>query len=153
MSKFRKGDQVRIENIGYIYMTYSDMFGKMGFKNTKYNPEPTDLDGPWTVFADPELHIRATDGWLVPIQNSVGEQCLIAEAGLELVDTIEYQRTDTQPTTFVVTLLWMHRNGDFALTSKKVLAVDMAHAFGIAYEISKDEYEDMALTSKTVVEV
>ena len=151
MSKFKKGDQVTIIDDDLIYTIYRDMFAKMDFKNTQCNPEPINTHGPWTVFAEPELHINGIDGWLVPIQNSVGEQCLIGEGGL--VDTIEYQRSGGEPTTFVVTLLWMHRNGDFAMTSQKVLAVDMAHAFGIAYEISKDEYEDMALTSKTVVEV
>lgn len=151
MSKFKKGDQVRIEYVGYIYTTYSDMFTKMGFNNIQYNSDPTDINGPWTVFANPELHPNGTGGWLVPIENSAGDQCLIGEKGL--VDTIEYQRTGTQLTTFVVTLLWMHRNGDFAIDSQKVVAVDMAQAFGLAYEISKDEYKDMALTSKTVIEV
>lgn len=149
MNKFKKGDQVRIEDIGYIYRIYIDMFTEMGFNKIKYNSEPTDVDGPWTVFADPKLHPNGYNGWLVPIENSAGEQCLINERGLKLIDT----RSGGEPTTFVVTLLWMHRTGDFALTSKKVLAVDMAQAFGIAYEISKDEYLDMALTSKTVVEV
>lgn len=152
-SKFKKGDQVTIINNDLIYIFYSVMFAKMGFKNTQYNPEPINTHGPWTVFTDPELHINGTDGWLVPIQNSVGKQCLIGEEGLRLVDAHIDEQTGSKQTTFVVTLLFQHRNGDFAMTSQKVLAADMAQAFGLVYEISKDEYEDMALTSKTVVKV
>jgi hypothetical protein len=82
-------DTVKVIDSGEVYSGYTEMFARMGFKDTTGN-KPFGYGTVATVFAiDTHLEHRNT---LYALVDSEGRECLISERGIELV---EYTAVDT----------------------------------------------------------
>lgn len=83
MKNFKVGDKVIITDSGESYTTYSDMFEKMGFSDTKRN-------GGWEngeegiVFAVEQHPTYANI--ILALRHLDGRECLIGEKGVRLID-------------------------------------------------------------------